>query len=239
MAGSTPRDDVHAAAFGVGAVIVAATAGQSAAGCELLWEPLVGRPLLAWCVGKAEHVAELRQIVLVVTVARLPAACRLARLEGWRHTIIVASDSPRGSHVLRVGLEALDAACAGALVLDAARPLVTFGLIRAAIAAARPDRGAVAVQPIHETIKRVADGRVSATVPRERLVYAQTPQLFPRAALLAATRAPLAAAHEDAVTLAAASGIPFVTFAGDAANMRVATRADLAVAAALGPAQRA
>ena len=43
--------------------------------------------------------------------------------------------------------------------------------------------------PITETVKRVEAGEIGATIPREALATAQTPQGFPFAALLDAHRA--------------------------------------------------
>jgi 2-C-methyl-D-erythritol 4-phosphate cytidylyltransferase len=64
------------------------------------------------------------------------------------------------------------------VVHDAARPLATSELVRAVTAAASRGDGAVAALPIDETLKRVEDGRVDATIDRSGLWVTQTPQAF-------------------------------------------------------------
>jgi 2-C-methyl-D-erythritol 4-phosphate cytidylyltransferase len=69
------------------------------------------------------------------------------------------------------------------LVHDAVRPFLTRGLIDSLIAAAERDGAAICALPVAETVKRVRDGFVDATVERDGLWTVQTPQAF-RAALL-------------------------------------------------------
>src|SRR5436309_4936407 len=69
------------------------------------------------------------------------------------------------------------------LVHDAGRPFITRGLVDAVLAAARADGAAICALPIAETVKRVRDGVVEATIDRAGLWGVQTPQAF-RAHLL-------------------------------------------------------
>lgn len=70
------------------------------------------------------------------------------------------------------------------LVHDAARPGLTGDLIDKLIDAVRNDSvGGLLAMPVTDTLKRSIDRRVQATVPREGLWAAQTPQMF-RYALL-------------------------------------------------------
>ncbi len=106
---------------------------------------------------------------------------------------------------VRAGLEAL--APHGpdiVLVHDAARPVIPHGTILALIAALREAPGAIPAAPVAETIKRVARGLITETVSRTGLFRAQTPQAFRFAALLAAHRAGLTGATDDASLLEAA-----------------------------------
>ena len=76
------------------------------------------------------------------------------------------------------------------LVHDAARPCLTSSAIRAVIAAAQADgEGAILALRMSDTVKRAdAEGRIEATVPREALWRAQTPQAFRLHRLIAALR---------------------------------------------------
>src|SRR3989442_4651099 len=69
------------------------------------------------------------------------------------------------------------------VVHDAVRPLITRGLIDAVVGAAAEWGAAICALPITETIKRVRQDMVEATLDRSELWAVQTPQAF-RAALL-------------------------------------------------------
>ena len=69
------------------------------------------------------------------------------------------------------------------VVHDAVRPLITRGLIDAVVGAAAESGAAVCALPITETIKRVRQDMVEATLDRSELWAVQTPQAF-RAPLL-------------------------------------------------------
>ena len=102
---------------------------------------------------------------------------------------------------VRAGLELLarrDPPPVAVLVHDAARPVVPSGTIPALLAALREAPGAIPAQPVADTLKRGADGLVRETVPRAGLYRAQTPQAFRFDALLAAHRAAVAEATDDA-----------------------------------------
>jgi 2-C-methyl-D-erythritol 4-phosphate cytidylyltransferase len=64
-------------------------------------------------------------------------------------------------------------------IQDAARPCTSEQLIEATIDAAKQVGAAVAAQPVNDTIKESADGKiVSQTLDRSRLWAVQTPQTF-------------------------------------------------------------
>jgi 2-C-methyl-D-erythritol 4-phosphate cytidylyltransferase/2-C-methyl-D-erythritol 2,4-cyclodiphosphate synthase len=135
----------------------------------------------------------------------------------------------RQESVLR-GLEAL-AAHAPRLVLvhDAARPFASGALIERVIAACDDTHGAIPVIPVVETLKTVSDGLVAATVPREQLAAAQTPQGFPFASLLAAHRAAAAAGRNDLTDDASVvwlTGMPVRVVAGERGNVKITSAED-------------
>jgi len=79
---------------------------------------------------------------------------------------------------VRLALEAAPHGVPIALVHDAVRPFVTRSLVDAVLAAARADGAAICALPVAETVKRVRDGLVEATVERAGLWAVQTPQAF-------------------------------------------------------------
>jgi 2-C-methyl-D-erythritol 4-phosphate cytidylyltransferase/2-C-methyl-D-erythritol 2,4-cyclodiphosphate synthase len=132
------------------------------------------------------------------------------------------------------GLEAL-APHAPDLVLvhDAARPFIAVAVVERVIAACDERHGAIPVLPVTETVKRLVDGAVADTVPRDALATAQTPQGFPFAPLLEAhRRAAEAGRHDltDDAAVASLFGLTVRAVDGDRANMKLTTAADFAAA---------
>lgn len=136
------------------------------------------------------------------------------------------------SDSLRAGLATVPPDADVVVVADPAHPLTSTALIGRVVAAVRAGAdGAVPVLPLLEVVQRVADGRVTATLPKAGLVLTQTPQAFRTAALRAA--------HADRPRPVENSGLlvergyRVVTVPGDPANLHVATPEDLAVVEAI------
>ena len=120
------------------------------------------------------------------------------------------------------------------LVHDAARPnLAASDLGRLIDAAMESPDGAILAAPVRDTLKR-ADGAgcIDATVPREALWRALTPQAFRRDALVHALESAQAAGvaiTDEAMAIEHAGGHP-VLIEGREDNLKVTTPADLRLA---------
>lgn len=120
------------------------------------------------------------------------------------------------------------------VVHDAARPFVKPDVIERTIEAAAAFGAAIAALPVRDTVKQagtaLVDGLpvVRATLPRDEIFLAQTPQAFRRDVLEAAFRD---AGHLDATDeamLAERAGVQVHLVAGDPENIKVTTADDLA-----------
>ena len=154
------------------------------------------------------------------------------------HPIVVSGGATRAASVGHA-LAEVPARAEIVAVHDAARPLITAGLVDALVArlAGEPTAaGVIAAAPIADTLKRLADdGAIAATESRDGLWAAQTPQVFRAEALRSAhdrEPAEVAAATDDAMLVEAGGGRILVE-AVDGPNVKVTTTADLAVAEAL------
>lgn len=132
---------------------------------------------------------------------------------------------------VRLGLEALAADAPDyVLIHDAARPLVSRAVIQQVIAALeRGAAGAVPMLAVADTLRRQEAGRW-ATVPREGLQRAQTPQGFRFPEILAAHRTHAAADATDDVAIAGLAGLAVEAVAGEEENLKVTTEKDFALA---------
>lgn len=159
--------------------------------------PLSGKPVLRWA---AE--ALLPHVDLLQPVG--DPALLSTGLEGLPTLVPVPGGPTRQASVL-LGLEALAPHAPDiVLVQDAARPVIPPGTIAALLAALQDHPGAIPALPVADTLKRAAAGRVGATIPRDGLFRAQTPQAFHFPLLLALHRAGAPGATDDASLLEAA-----------------------------------
>lgn len=121
-------------------------------------------------------------------------------------------------------------------VHDAVRPCVTSQLIDAVFNAAQQHGAAILALPISDTIKKVDQThRIQATVPREGLWLAQTPQVFRKDWLLAAyaQRDKMSNDVTDDAQLVEAAGYPVHIVEGSPTNIKITTKADLILAEAI------
>jgi 2-C-methyl-D-erythritol 4-phosphate cytidylyltransferase len=197
---------------------------------DLAGEPMWRRPArllagLPGCVG----------IVLVVEAERVEEVAAGAEIAGAR---VVAGGARRQDSV-RAGLAALHGVIGEAEVVavhDAARPLVDARTALLAISAAREHGAALVAAPARDTVKRVDDdGRVTETLDRDALRFAQTPQAFRVDLLRAAHARALADGIEatDDAALVEATGGDVRVVPGPTWNLKVTEPEDLVVAEAL------
>ncbi len=144
---------------------------------------------------------------------------------------------PSRAESVRNGLIAISARTGDndrVLVHDAARPCLGEGeLARLIDEVGDDDRGGLLAVPLTDTLKRGEDGQVVATLEREGLWCAQTPQMFRFASL----RAALGAASLDGVTDEASAierngNFPLLVL-GSPTNIKVTTEQDLTLACAI------
>ncbi|MGH7042806.1 MAG: 2-C-methyl-D-erythritol 2,4-cyclodiphosphate synthase, partial [Acetobacteraceae bacterium] len=166
----------------IAALLVAAGSG-SRFGAETPKQflTLAGQPVLRHAArALAAHASLLQPVGEVAPIE--------AALSGLPHLPPVPGGATRQASV-RAGLEALvPHAPDVVLVHDAARPIIPEGTIDALLAALAQSPGAIPAVPVADTLKRAADGRIIATVPRAGLFRAQTPQAFRFSVLLEAHR---------------------------------------------------
>lgn len=153
-------------------------------------------------------------------------------VDGLSVTAAVPGGATRQASV-RAGLEALTGfAPDRVLIHDAARPFAGTGLITRVIAALDHHPGAIAAQPLSDTLKRSnADGTIGGTIDRAGLWRAQTPQGFHFSDILTAHRKARDAGREDFTDDAAIAewaGLTVALVEGGSGNVKITTAEDLA-----------
>jgi 2-C-methyl-D-erythritol 4-phosphate cytidylyltransferase/2-C-methyl-D-erythritol 2,4-cyclodiphosphate synthase len=214
------------------ALIVAAGRGQRAGGAlpkqyQLVGgEPVLARTLRVFLAHpRVDHVA---------TVIHPDDAALYEAAAGTHAKLLpaVAGAETRQESVRR-GLESLAAIAPGrVLIHDGARPFASAALIDRVLDALDDNPGALPALPVTDTLKRAEADLVAATVARDDLWAAQTPQGFGyeaiRAAHEAAARTP--ASFTDDASIAEWAGLAVKLVAGDAANVKLTTPEDIRAA---------
>ena len=144
----------------------------------------------------------------------------------------VCGGATRADSVLN-GLVAISAALKPddwVLVHDAARPCLSRAQLDALVGQVGEDEtGGILAVPVADTLKRSgADGRIEATVPREHLWQAQTPQMF-RYGLLREALSRSRTVTDEAGAVEALGYRPLLV-ASDTSNLKVTYPADMALA---------
>ncbi|KWT71521.1 2-C-methyl-D-erythritol 4-phosphate cytidylyltransferase [Hyphomicrobium sulfonivorans] len=237
MAGATMTTTaVVVVAAGRGTRVEASTGGSASARPKQ-YRLLAGRPVLSHSLA----VLSRHPAITAVVVVRHPDDHALyeeaAAPYADKLVAPVAGGATRQASVL-AGLEALTALPGGApdrvLIHDAARPFLSATLIDDLIAALDASPGAIAAEPVADTLKRAdANGRIAATVDRSALWRAQTPQGFHFDAIRDAHRkAADANRHDftDDAALAEWVGLPVQLVASSGTNMKLTTAADMDLA---------
>ena len=162
------------------AVIVAAGKGtRMGPGQDKLFLEVAGRPVVIHTWQRFNDAQCIHEIILVVRDGMQPTFAELAKkFNLTKPHRLVTGGAERQDSVWH-GLEALSPAAEIVAIQDGARPCATEQLIAATIEAARETGAAVAAQPVTDTIKETADGKlIGRNVDRSKLWAVQTPQTF-------------------------------------------------------------
>jgi 2-C-methyl-D-erythritol 4-phosphate cytidylyltransferase len=198
---------------------------------------LKGVPILVHTLRAFHSVPAVRQVTVAVRpseIERVRAQVHTYALD--KNTIVVEGGDARQESVgnaLRT-LPATDDDIV--LVHDAVRPLIDRATIERTIEAVERHGAAIVGVPAIDTIKQVertAEGAIiSTTIPRERIVLAQTPQGFRCGLLRRIFREAEADGFQgtDEASLAERAGVPVAVVMGIAQNFKITHPGDLELA---------
>jgi len=201
------------------------------------YTPLLGRPIVSWSVSSLLADPGLAGVMIALS----PGDTRWAAIAESRDPRVrTCEGGERREHSVANALEALAEVATDTdwvLVHDAARPCLRGEDLQALVVALQEDAvGGLLAVPVSDTLKRADDSmRVEATVPRESLWRALTPQMF-RFGLLRRALA-LCLERGRAVTDEASAieclGLRPTLVRGHADNIKVTNPEDAALAAAI------
>ncbi len=217
-------------------LVVAAGEGRRFGGFKQLVE-IAGRPMLAWSLDALAAVSAFEVFAVVTAPEAFEEVERVARpILGERFLPLVAGGSTRQRSVWN-GLQRLAGRCDAVAIHDGARPCVTSEDIGDGMREIAQGRAALLAARVVDTLKKTEEGSrvIQATLPRENVWAAQTPQF--------AAYADLVAAHElaartgidatDDIALLEALGVRCTIVPSTAENLKVTQPCDRDLAAAI------
>ena len=216
------------------AVIVAAGRGSRAGpGGPKQYRTLIGETILSRTARIFLDHPEIDGVRVIIhrdDEALYDAAMTL--LAGRRKLLPPVFGGAERQDSVRLGLESLEAFGAQTVLIhDAARPFVDAATITRVIDSVADETGAIAALPVFDTIKRSAtDQSIDATVPRDNLWRAQTPQGFPYTAILAAHQNATGLKLTDDAAVAEHAGLKTHLVNGSPDNMKITQAEDFGMA---------
>ena len=198
-----------------------------------IFERLKDRPVFIRSIELFVNRDDVCQVRLVVAEEDLENfKTRYAANLGFMGVNVVTGGAERTDSV-RNALEGVAEEADFICVHDAVRPCVSELWIDDVFAAAAKTGAAILACPLHGTLKKVGpDNVIVETSGREGLWEAQTPQVFRKDILLQAYAGANGPATDDAA-LVEATGQPVTVVRGDPRNIKITTRSDLTLAAAV------
>jgi len=196
-----------------------------------------GHSILELSVAALAACDRIQEIVVALPQDHVDAGTKALKAAITRPVTVVAGGPRRQDSVANAFAKAskdVDIV----LVHDAARPFVTRDVIDRAINGAQQHGAAIAAIGVRDTVKQTgeaaADGSrlIRATIARDSVFLAQTPQAFRRDILARALDEGQGVDATDEAMLVERLGVPVHVVEGDARNVKITTPEDLAAAQA-------
>ena len=191
---------------------------------------LDGKPIWLRSMEKFLSRDDVTQIIIVVSPEDIDWFRKYYISEINRLLLLVVSGGEDRVDSIRRGLVAVSSSVGYVAIHDAARPCVTDQEIANVFSAAKRYGAAILATPVVGTLKRVVDGQIVETIPRESFWEAQTPQVFRRELIIEAYQQKPRVIPTDDAQLLELLGHPVHIVPADSGNLKITTQSDLVVA---------
>ena len=197
---------------------------------------LRGIPLLVHTLKVFDESPEVDAVIVVVGAQQRHALDKyVLRPYPCRKLLRIVDGGPERQDSVANGLRTVPRECELVVIHDGVRPLLSRNLLRSVLKAADRHGAAIAAIPAGDSVKQAEGGVVTASLDRENIWLAQTPQIF-RTNIL---RQAYEKAARDGLTvtddagLVERTGVSVHLVLGSPENIKVTTPADLIIAEAI------
>jgi 2-C-methyl-D-erythritol 4-phosphate cytidylyltransferase len=219
--------------MGVLAIIPAAGMGlRMGSGTPKQFLSLDGVPIFVHTLRKFSRSSVIDTIHLGVRPEEMERVRQALANEHPDKPVMLVSGGATRQDTVEKALEAAPSDTELVLVHDAVRPFVELEMISRVAEAARRDGAAILGIPSVDTVKQIERQTIIGTLPRERIVLAQTPQAFRypvlRDAFMSARREGFVGTDES--SLVERLGATVTVLRGSDRNIKITKPSDLALA---------
>ncbi len=214
------------------AIIVAAGSGTRFGGEKpKQFLEICGKPLLIHTLEKFENCTAIDEIVLILSEPEIKTFRQTLEKFNLKKLSKIISGGKTRAESVGNGIASLDKNLVQIVAVhDGARPLVSPQEIAESVEKAKEFGAVCLVGKVTDTIKQIENGKIIATIDRENLRRAQTPQTF-RFDILQKAFAPenFDALATDECFLVEKAGFEIAFVEGRAKNIKITTREDFAI----------
>ncbi len=218
------------------AIIPSAGMGRRMGFKKKTYLPLLDKPIIVHTLSVFEDSQRIEGIFVVVS----PGDEGYFRAEiveryGLRKVSGIISGGEERQDSVAMALDAATGRWDVIVVHDGARPLLTPDLLDRTVSACHTADAVVSAVPVRDTVKRVENGLVLETVPREGLWLVQTPQAFRWDVIKGAYRKAVEDGFRgtDCSGLVERMGVKVAVVMGSYENIKITTPEDITVAEAI------
>lgn len=219
--------------MGIVAIIPAAGLGvRMGGGTPKQFLALEGVPIFVHTLRKFVAADSIDEILLGLRLEEMERAQKEIDREHFVKPVrLVAGGVSRQETVTRM-LAEVPPGAELVVVHDAVRPFISLEMIQRVVEAARRDGAAILGVPSVDTVKQVERQMILGTIPRERIVLAQTPQAFQYRTLREAFDRALADGFNgtDESSLVERLGVTVTVLMGSDRNIKITKPSDLPLA---------
>jgi 2-C-methyl-D-erythritol 4-phosphate cytidylyltransferase len=215
------------------AIIPAAGAGVRMGGeTPKQFLSLEGVPIVVHTLRKFNDADSIDEIFLGLRPEDMDRARGEIQREGFNKRVRLVPGGASRQQTVTLALGEAPSTTEIVVVHDAVRPFVTTEMIHLAVEAARKSGAAILGIPSVDTVKQVERQTILGTIPRERIVLAQTPQAFQFEVLREACDRAEADGYEgtDESSLVERLGRTVTVLMGSDRNIKITKPSDLPLA---------
>lgn len=169
--------------------ILLAAGSSRRLGFDKILTPLAGRPAFRHAFDILASCEEIGEIIIVTRQDLVENFQQQLETHTTDNSVKVVQGGKERQDSVYAGLQAADESFRMVLIHDAARPLITSGLVNEVLQVARKTGAAICGRPCADTLKRTQDQQTILDTPnRSEFWQVETPQIFEREGILNAYR---------------------------------------------------